>query len=60
MIFASAGFHVTMFDYDVNLLTTAKTEIKSKLEEYGRKGYLRGKLTARQLIALVSTTSVLS
>ncbi|XP_033739698.1 lambda-crystallin homolog isoform X1 [Pecten maximus] len=60
MIFASAGYHVTLFDVDPDQLKRAQTSIKSTLEQYEKDGYLRGKLTALQQTDLISTTSSLS
>ncbi|OWF45012.1 lambda-crystallin homolog [Mizuhopecten yessoensis] len=60
MIFAGAGYHVTLYDTDMDQLMRAKTSIKSTLEQYERDGYLRGKTTAVQQNALVSTSSSLS
>lgn len=60
MIFASAGYNVTVFDVDPDQLKRAQSSLKSTLEQYERDGYLRGKLTAVQQMALISTSSSIS
>lgn len=60
MIFAGAGYNVTIFDVDPNQLTKASENIKSTLERYASQGYLRGQLSASEQNALVSTSSNLS
>ncbi|XP_060080220.1 lambda-crystallin homolog [Ylistrum balloti] len=60
MIFAGAGYNVTVFDVDPDQLTRAQTSLKNTMEQYERDGYLRGKLTAAQQMSLVSTSSSLS
>ncbi|XP_069102316.1 LOW QUALITY PROTEIN: lambda-crystallin homolog [Argopecten irradians] len=60
MIFASAGYNVTVFDVDPDQLKRTQSSLKSTLEQYERDGYLRGKLTAVQQMALISTSSSIS
>lgn len=59
MIFAGAGYHVTIFDVDPSQLTRAQSIIKTTLEQYEQEGYIRGKLSAAEQMALVSTSSSL-
>lgn len=59
MIFAGAGYHVTIFDVDPSQLTRAQSIIKTTLEQYEQEGYIRGKLSAVEQMALVSTSSSL-
>jgi len=60
MIFAGAGYNVTIFDVDPNQLTRAQTNIKTTLEQYEKQGYIRGQLKAEQQVELVSTSSSLA
>lgn len=57
MLFAAAGYDVVLFDIAQSQLDTAKQDIQNKLEELEQRNLLRGKLTAKQQIALISTTN---
>lgn len=59
MLFAGAGYEVSLYDVDENQVTKALDLIKQKLLEYEEKGFLRGKGTAPEQASKVSGTQTL-
>eukprot|EP00057_Strongylocentrotus_purpuratus_P034222 XP_794386.1 PREDICTED: lambda-crystallin homolog [Strongylocentrotus purpuratus] len=53
MIFASAGFSVTIFDIEPSQVSNALKLIKSQLEELSESGMLRGTLSVEAQFALI-------
>jgi len=53
MVFASAGYRVSVFDVDEGRIRAALEEIAGKLEELEKSGSLRGKLCAKSQLALI-------
>jgi len=53
MLFASANYNVTIYDINLEQVNTAYDKIKSELETMGKKGILRGNLSAEQQIELI-------
>ena len=60
MLFAAAGYNVTLFDIAQTQLDTAIDDIRQKLVELESRNLLRGKLSAKEQVALISTTDDLS
>ncbi|KAK3097440.1 hypothetical protein FSP39_009664 [Pinctada imbricata] len=59
MIFAAAGYNVTLFDVDPGQLSKAESSLKTTLQQYEEGGYLRGNTTAAEQVKLVSYSSSL-
>ncbi|XP_071800790.1 lambda-crystallin homolog [Asterias amurensis] len=56
LIFAGAGFSVTIYDIEQSQLTNALEDIEKQLEELKKSGLLRGSLSPEQQMALISVT----
>jgi len=56
MIFASAGYNVVLFDIKKEQVDGALADIKTQLEVLKRDGLLRGNLTPKQQMQLISGT----
>uniref|UniRef100_A0A023FAH6 L-gulonate 3-dehydrogenase n=1 Tax=Triatoma infestans TaxID=30076 RepID=A0A023FAH6_TRIIF len=59
MLFASAGYNVTIYDVIHQQMENAKTDIKQQMLSLEKNNLLRGKLSAEQQFALISGTSSL-
>jgi len=57
MLFAGAGYKVTLYDTNPQQLTNALEDIKRQLELLKEQGLLRGKLTIDEQMKLLSTSS---
>jgi len=60
MIFASAGYNVTIYDNDSNQLKTGKEVIMIQLRDLEKKQLLRGKLDVEEQYNLISWTENLN
>ena len=60
MIFASAGYKVTLFDILESQVSAALTNIASELVQFEKDGVIRGQLSATDQTALISGSSNLS
>ena len=54
MIFASGGYHVSIYDIDEKQVSRALTLIQEKLNRFEKQGCLRGKATAAQQAQLIT------
>ena len=54
MLFAGAGYHVSMYDVSLDLVDKAIKDIDEQLKALEKSGMLRGTTTAAQQLALVS------
>lgn len=60
MIFASVGYNVTLFDIEPTQVTKALENIAIELDQFEEEQVLRGTLTAKAQIALISGSSDLA
>ncbi|KAL1117550.1 hypothetical protein AAG570_003865 [Ranatra chinensis] len=60
MLFAAAGYHVTLYDTESGQVESAKREIRLQMERLEKDKLLRGTLTADQQFELISGTSSLA
>ena len=60
MIFASAGYNVTLYDIDKDQVTKALSNIADELDQFEKEGVLRGKISAAAQKELISGTTELS
>jgi L-gulonate 3-dehydrogenase len=60
MLFAAAGYNVTLYDNDPTQLNAALVSIQSQLEDLSQRQLLRGKHGVSQQLALISTTESLN
>ena len=60
MIFASAGYKVTLYDILESQVSAALTNIASELVQFEKYGVIRGQLSATDQTALISGSSNLS
>ena len=59
MLFAAAGYHVSLFDSDQSQLTTASTEILTQLQYLKSENLLSGNLSASEIFSQISSASTL-
>ena len=59
MIFSGAGYLPCLFDVDPNQLSRALTATREALQQYEKKGYLRGQGSAETQADKISTTTSL-
>ena len=57
MIFASAGYTVSLYDSDPAQLTKVLPDVRAALADFEKKGVLRGKIGREDQIKLISVTS---
>lgn len=57
MLFASVGYHVTIYDIVLKQIEDALDDIRQQLERLDSKGLLRGRLTAKQQFDLIQGTN---
>ena len=54
MLFAGAGYHVSLYDVSLDLVEKALKDIDEQLQALEKSGMLRGTTTAAQQLALVT------
>ncbi|PVD28443.1 hypothetical protein C0Q70_11031 [Pomacea canaliculata] len=54
MIFASGGYHVSLYDIDQSQVSRSLTAVKERLERYEQQGCLRGQTSAAEQVVLIS------
>lgn len=59
MLFASVGYHVSLYDVISENVDSALSIIKTELQSLEKEGLLRGKLSAKEQYALITKASTL-
>ena len=60
MIFAAAGYKVSMYDSDPDQLAKVRPDVAKMLESYEKEGVLKGSTTSKEQLDLIGVTSNLA
>ena len=60
MIFAAAGYEVSMYDSDPDQLAKVRPDVAKMLESYEKEGVLKGSASPNEQLELIGVTSNLA
>ena len=60
MIFAAAGYEVSMYDSDPDQLAKVRPDVAKMLESYEKEGVLKGSASPKEQLELIGVTSNLA